>query len=199
MPGSFVLSGSNCLCKTVRQQPCCNNRRRRIVLTKIKAFGVLIALGSLSLLAVAAHAISTAPALVLTSVDAVSGSDVRIVRLEGVFPGEDLVQQPYPLQVLIRETQSGKGYVLYDLSRGAFEGNLPDLVGGLSAAGVRALDQQGEPAEGAALMLLARDRLEVSLPVGFPNGPAEAVFFVIYKGTPILSNAVSFVVEAPSP
>jgi len=141
-----------------------------------------------------APAISTDPVLVLTGVVSTSGTATRVVRLEGTFPSQDLVQFPFALQILVRETTIGTGYVRYDLSQGTFSGSAPELADGLQFGEAIAFSTQGSPAVDGELVLLARDRIEVSLPSDFPDGPAEALLFTIHEGTPILSNAISFVV-----
>ncbi len=146
-----------------------------------------------------AGAISTDPVLILTRVTADVGASNRIVRLEGVLPAEDLVQLPFPLHVLIRETQLGTGYVRYDLSGGAVSGSSATLFDGLDPGDVAALVLEGSAAPDARVVLLARERIEVLLPDAFPSGSAEAILFTIHEGEAILSNPVSFEIEAAAP
>ena len=148
---------------------------------------------------VPAGAISTDPVLILTRVTADVGASSRIVRLEGVLPAEDLVQLPFPLHVLIRETQLGTGYVRYDLSNGAVSGSSATLSDGLDPGDAAALVLEGSPAPDARVVLLARGRIEVLLPDAFPSGSAEAVLFTIHEGETILSNPISFEIEAAAP
>ena len=148
---------------------------------------------------VRAGAISTDPTLILTRAIADVGASERIVRLEGVLPAEDLVQLPFPLHVLVRETQLGTDYVRYDLSSGAVSGSSPALLDGLDSGDVAALVLEGSASPDARVVLLARDRIELRLPDAFPWGSAEAILFIIHEGTPILSNPISFEIEAPAP
>ncbi len=143
-------------------------------------------------------AISTDPTLILTRVTADAGSSTRLVKLEGVLPAEDLVQLPFPLQILVRHRQ-GTEYVRYDVSSAVVSGTSSALLDGLDPGDVAALVLEGSPAPGARVVSLGRDRIEVLLPDAFPSGPAEAVLFTIHEGTPILSNAVSFRIEAIAP
>jgi len=152
----------------------------------------LLMLGSLSL---PAGAISTSPLLVLTRVVADVGVSVRILRLEGALPAEDLIQHPFPLHILVRETQVGTGYVLYDLSSGAVSGRSAALVEGLDPVSVEAILLEEAEASDAAVVSLARDRIEVRLPDSFPSGSAEVVLFALYRGVPIVSNSVLFEIE----
>lgn len=159
---------------------------------------VLVLAAALFVGSATVRAISTDPVLVLSRASAVSGVSERIVRLEGTFPAEDLVQVPFALQILLRETTTGTQYVRWDISQGVFSGTAPELADGLQFAEVLSFSTQGVPTQGGDLVLLARDRIELRIPNGFPDGPAEAALFTIYEGSPILSNALTFVVgEAP--
>ena len=141
---------------------------------------------------------STDPVLALAGDQAEVGDSARLVRLEGVFPAQDLVQQAFPLQILLRETTTGSGYVRYDLSGAAFTGSAPEIADGLDPAEAAALLNQGSPAPDAEVVLLARDRIEVLLPIAFSSGPAEAQLFVIDADAPILSNPMPFSVGGAS-
>ncbi len=139
---------------------------------------------------------ATDPTLALSEVSAESGTSLRLVRLVGVFPSQDLVQLAYPLQVLVRETGTGTGYVRYDLASGAFVGQSADLVDGLDPGEAAALVGEGTAAPDAGVAFLGRDAVEVLLPASFPAGPAEAQVFALdaVGGPPILSNAVALTV-----
>jgi len=143
----------------------------------------------------------TDPTLSLSAALAETGASQRLVRVEGIFPAADLVQIPYPLQLLIREVQTGTGYVRFDLSGGVFEGNAPELADGLDASDAAGLLSQGTPAPGGAVLFLGRDRIEILLPPGFPSGAAEAQLFVVTAESPVpvLSNPVAFQVPGTTP
>ena len=64
---------------------------------------------------------------------------------------------------------------------------------------VAALVLEGSAAPDARVVLLARERIEVLLPDAFPSGSAEAILFTIHEGETILSNPVSFEIEAAAP
>ena len=145
-----------------------------------------------------ATAISTDPVLILTRVTADAGASRRLVKLEGVLPAEDLIQVPFPLHILVRRA-GGSEYVRYDVSNEAVSGSAAALLDGLDPGDVAALLLEGSPAPDARVVMLARDRIEVLLPDSFPSGTAEAVLFTVHEGSPILSNAVSFKVEAVAP
>ena len=141
----------------------------------------------------------TAPALSLDHAEATRGESGVLLRLEGSFPQADLVQESRPLQVLVRETTVGAGFVRFDLPGVAYEGAEPALVDGLTPEGVAAILEQTTPSSGARLLLLDRGRVDLLLPAGFPSGPAEAHIFMIYRGDTLLSNPLRFDVEQAQP
>ena len=158
---------------------------------------LLAALGAICL-APAVLATPTDPTLVLTKASAATGAFHRVVRVDGSFHAQDLAQLAYPLQVLIRETATGTGYLRFDLGDGgaAVTGTAAALADGLQADEAAALAGAGTPEAGAQVLFLGLDRLEVTLPDGFPAGPAEIQLFVIDEGEPILSNTLPLVLEA---
>ena len=160
-----------------------------------------IALTLAGLLGVApiGKAISTDPVLFLQQVDAVAGKQTRVVRLVGTFPAEDMVQFAFDMQILVRDTASGTGFVRFDLDAGSFVGSAIELADGLDPAEVAAIAAAGTSAPDGRVLLLTRDRIELELPLVFSAGTAEAVLFTIHEGVPILSNAVSFVIPGLAP
>jgi hypothetical protein len=158
---------------------------------------LLAALGAICL-APAARATPTDPTLVLTKASAATGALHRVVRADGSFHAQDLAQIAYPLQILIRETTTGTGYLRFDLGDGgaAVTGTAAALADGLQAGEAAALLGGGAPAAGAEVVFLGLGRLEVTLPAGFPDGPAEIQLFVIDEGEPFLSNVMPLVLEA---
>ncbi|MBW2315944.1 MAG: hypothetical protein JRH10_17375 [Deltaproteobacteria bacterium] len=115
-----------------------------------------------------------------------------MVQLEGSFPDADLVQLAYPLQIVVRETTSGAGYIRFDLSGAAVIGSAAELADGLDPDEALALLGQGSPEPDAQLVHLGLRRLEVLLPASFPAGGAEAQLFVVDEGEVILSNPIVF-------
>jgi hypothetical protein len=146
-------------------------------------------------LAPRALATPTDPTLALTSASAATGALHRAVRVDGSFHAQDLMQIAYPLQLLIRETSAGTGYLRYDLPGTAVTGTSAALADGLQAGEAQALLAGGAPAPGAEVLFLGLGRLEVLLPASFPAGPAEVQLFVIDEGETILSNPLPIVVE----
>jgi hypothetical protein len=136
----------------------------------------------------------TDPVLALTGAGSARGAGLVLVQLEGSFPGADLVQLNYPLQILIRETSSGSGYVRFDLSGTTVSGSAAELADGLDADEALALLGQGAPAPDAQVVHLGLHRLEVTLPGSFPSGGAAAQLFVVDEGEVILSNPIPFVI-----
>ena len=134
-----------------------------------------------------ARAAITDPDLALTAAHVEVGATVRVVSLEGLFPVEDQVQLPVPLQILVR---SGTQYVRYDAADGVFTGVAPELADGLQAGEVPGLLAQGAPAAQARVLLLVPGRIDVLLPPSFPSGSAEVQLFVLDEDEGILSNAL---------
>jgi hypothetical protein len=141
---------------------------------------------------ISSQATGTDPDLALTHVVCSSGENVRVVRLEGHFPADDLVQLAYPLQVLIREIGPGTRYVRYDLSATAVRGDAPELADGLDPSEVADLLAQGNPAPKAVVAFMGVGRLDLVLPGSLPAGPAEAQLFVLENADPVLSNPLPF-------
>jgi hypothetical protein len=152
--------------------------------------------GALALLALAASswATPTDPTLAPSSVVSDAGAGARSLRLDGIFPAEDLAQLAYPMQVLIH-TAAGE-YVRYDLAALPVTGTAPGLNDGLDLAEALALLAQGVESPDARVVFLGRGRIEVVLPAAFPSGPVQAQLFVVDEGELIVSNAVAVVLEA---
>jgi len=136
----------------------------------------------------------TDPVLALTGARSARGTALVLIQLDGSFPGADLVQLAYPLQIVIRETSSGTGYIRFDLSGDAVAGSAAELADGLDSDDALALLGQGTPVSEAQLVHLGLRRLEVTLPASFPSGGAEAQLFVVDEGEVILSNPIPFVI-----
>ena len=158
---------------------------------------LLVCVGAICLTP-AAFATPTDPTLVLTKASTATGALHRVVRADGSFHAQDLAQLAYPLQILIRETTAGTGYLRFDLAGDAVTGSAPDLADGLQADEAEALLGSGTPAVDARVLFLGLGRLEVTLPAGFADGPAEIQLFVIHEGEAILSNTLPLALE-PAP
>jgi hypothetical protein len=147
------------------------------------------------------HASPTAPALALSRADATRGQVGVLVRVEGVFPDADLLQQPYEMQLSVREVARGTRFVCFALSRGVFAGETDAIANGLDEDSVWDMMAAARPIDDGRILQLAPGRIEVLLPASFPSGPAEATLFVIYQGAPVFSNPVLFSIpdtgEAP--
>lgn len=145
--------------------------------------------------AVPARATPTDPTLALTAATCVTGTALRVLRVDGSFHAQDLVQIAYPLQLLVHV---GASYVRFDLVSGTRTGLAPALADGLSADEAVALLGAGSPAPDGRILFLGAGRLEVALPESFPSGAAEAQLFVVDEGEPVLSNALSVAI-GPAP
>jgi hypothetical protein len=150
------------------------------------------------LLAAPGAATPTDPTLALADVAAHAEGGPRLLRLDGSFQALDLVQLAWPLQILVRETTIGTGYVRFDVVTGPVTGTAPSLANGLDAADVPGLLASGSPSPDGALVFLGVTRLEVLLPATFPAGPAEVQLFVVDEGEVVLSNPLAVTIgDAP--
>ena len=172
-------------------------RARRLSAFARFPLGSLAALAALCVAVPIASGTGTDPFLALTGVSVEVGTTARVVRLEGEFLADDLVQLAYPLQILIRETAPGARYVRYDTVAGAFTGVAPELSDGLAPGEAVALLGQGSPSPDAKIVFLGVGRIEVLLPALFPEGGAEVQLYVVEAGEPILSNPLPFAVGGP--
>jgi hypothetical protein len=140
----------------------------------------------------------TDPTLAIADVATHGDGGPRLLRIDGSFQALDLVQLAWPLQIVVRETTVGTGYVRYDVVTGPVTGNAPALADGLDAADVPGLLASGSPSPDGAVVFLGVTRLELLLPATFPAGPAEVQFFVVDEGEAVLSNPAAVVVGAGS-
>lgn len=125
--------------------------------------------------------------LSLSSVRAVPGNGVVLLRFEGGLLGDALVQIDYPLHLVVWERDTGS-YVRFDVAVGAFAGSAPQLVDGLSAAEGLALLAEGTVLPGTKVAYVGEGRIDVLLPAGVLNGPLDAVAFALYEGEALVSN-----------
>jgi len=138
------------------------------------------------------HASPTAPALALSRADATRGQVGVLVRVEGVFPDADLLQQPYQMQLFVREGARGTRFLCFALPRGVLAGETAAIANGLDEDSVWDMMAAARPIDEGGLLQLAPGRIEILLPASFPSGPAEATLFVIYQGAPVFSNPLPF-------
>lgn len=151
---------------------------------------------SLSVASVQASATATAPALEIRSVEVdYTKEDGVFVRVDGVFPFEDLIDLPYPLQLFVRVKEQ---FLCFSVRWGPMGGELNELKGlknGLTDEVVDLIGIFAQPDSEAAILNVGPRRMEVLLPPRFPTGDGEAQLFVMYRGAPIYSNAVKFKID----
>jgi hypothetical protein len=136
-----------------------------------------------------AEAAITAVDLSLTSVQTISGANARLLRYEGGLLGRALVQNSYPLHLVVFEQGRGD-YVRFAVDSGAVRGSAPDLVDGATSAESLALLGEGEPLPGARLTFVDDRRIEVLIPAYVLSGSLEAFAFAVYEGAALVSNTV---------
>jgi hypothetical protein len=122
-------------------------------------------------------------------VRAVTSSAGTALQIDANFPAADLVQQAFPVQVLVRDLAGdGTRYARFPLGSPPVTGDAPELADGLDTADVAGLLASGTPLAGARVLQMSPGRIEVWLPADFALGDAEVVLFVVYEGDPLLSN-----------
>lgn len=154
---------------------------------------------ALALAAVPVQAARTVPDLAIHRASAYATEGSWLVRLEGALPASDLVRFPYPLQVVLRETTTGTGYLRFAIADGAFSGTDPALADGLDAADAVALLTAGTPEPDARVAALGSGTVDLIVPASFGPGPVELQMYAPLDGaggaTVVLSNAVAFELE----
>ncbi|MCA9513059.1 MAG: hypothetical protein KC560_20280, partial [Myxococcales bacterium] len=148
----------------------------------------LVAMALVATAPAAARATPTDPVLAIYAARAARGDARTRIQLAAVFPQQDLVQIPYPIQVVVWDGVGGAQYVRFDLSDGAFEGSHAGLADGLDPADATALASAGAPSATARHVLVAKGRIELELSTAFPLADARVRIFVIEGGSPVLSN-----------
>lgn len=140
-----------------------------------------------------ADATATSPALAIESVEVdYTKEDGVFLRLDGVFPFEDMIDLAYPLQLFVRSKET---FLCFSVRQGPMGGELKELKdakNGLTDEIVDLIGLFAQPDSEAQILSVSPRRMEVMLSPHFPSGDAEAQLFVLYRGAPIYSNAVQF-------
>jgi len=153
---------------------------------------IVAVVGLLVWAASAAHGTLTSPELVLSRVDSEAGAKGTLVRVEGVFPFDDLVQQAYPLQLFIRSLERPKRFVCFSVPWGVMEGEDEAFEDGLDEDETPLIGLAGAASQDARILQISPRHMRVRLPEKFPDGAAEAQLFVMYNGSPVFSNVYPF-------
>ncbi len=148
------------------------DENRRTISEVGRTLGLVVAL--LGAMAAPGWAGPTDPTLLLSEALASQGSS-RLVIVRGVFPGDDLLQVAYPLQLLVSSDVDGVSYVRYALAQGGFSGTDAALSDGLDPADVAGLIGAGTPAPEALIASIDVSSISVLLPSAFPAGPGRPV------------------------
>ena len=147
-----------------------------------------------------ARATQTDPVLVITRALAVAATGGTMVQLDANYPADDMLQQPVPVQVLVRDLAGGGShYARIALGGTAVSGVDPALADGLDPGDVEALLASGTPLAGARVLYVAPGRVEFVLPSDFPIAVAEVQIFLVYNGDPLLSNPAPLVLDGATP
>jgi hypothetical protein len=137
----------------------------------------------------------TSPALLLTDAETEEGESGTMLRVQGSYPYSDLIHQPYPLQLFVREVQNGTRFVCFSVPWGVMEGESAIFADGLDEAEVEQISTLSTPSPDGRIVKVSPQYISVHLPADFPPGPAEAQLFVMYQGLPVFSNPLRFVIE----
>ena len=167
--------------------------------TKIKIacrIGLAVLIGA-GLLSRTADASMTDPTLFLSRAVEFEGTSNRLVRIEGEFPWEALLQSGYPLQLVIWTNAVNPDFVRFDLHGNAVTGVTATLEGGLTPAEAAGLFAIGEASDLQHLIHVGPGRIEARLGAPFMTAPLRAQIFVLDNGTIFVSNPISFSPVAP--
>ena len=143
------------------------------------------------------HAAGTAPPLSIRHAEATKGATHTWLRLEGTFPSGDLVQQPYPLQIIVREIGSDDDFVWF-APPGATRTGRTGFTS-LGPSWIEALEASAAEDPSSRILHFGPESIEVQLGPGFAASEGEAVFLVVYQGGPVFSNRFRFEVEETTP
>ena len=163
------------------------------LLPKLRAFAAVALAAAAVGLALPLHAGVTDPYLMLLDARASVGQNATVLRLEAVFPIDDLDQGARPVQLLLSESGGGTGFWRFDLFGGTYAGASPLVADGVDSSDAAALANQGSSSTGGVVYFGA-NRIDLRLPDDLPPGSYDAVLFAIYPPDATLSNAFPVVV-----
>jgi hypothetical protein len=137
----------------------------------------------------------THPELYLSRAVEFQGANGRLVRLDGSFPWNALLQSGYPVQVVIWNDVNGSDFVRFDLSGNAFTGVAAAVESGLTPAEATALLPVGVPVGESnselRLVYVGPGRIEALLSGPFATAPLAAQLFVVDGTKTFVSNPIS--------
>lgn len=137
----------------------------------------------------------TDPVLYLSRAVEFQGANGRLVRIDGSFPWNALLQSGYPVQIVIWNEVNGSDFVRFDLSGDAFTGVSETVESGLTPAEATALLDVGMPVDETSgdlrLVHVSPGRIEALLSGPFATAPLAAQLFVVDGTTTFVSNPIS--------
>lgn len=143
----------------------------------------------------------TDPVLYLSRALEFQGGNGRLVRIDGSFPWNALLQSGYPVQLVFWNDANGSDFVRFDLSGNAFIGVSGAVESGLTPAEATALlpvgTPVGEASSGLRLVYVGPGRIEALLSGPFATAPLAAQLFVVDGTTTYVSNPISVSPVAP--
>jgi hypothetical protein len=151
---------------------------------------LLLAAVALLPLAGSAMAGATTPTLLVASATVVGSGAARTVTFDVAYDYENAVQADYEIELVVFQ---GRDFARYPISGTARVGSSAALDDGLAAADLPALDAAATPAPATVRpVVIAADRVTVSLPASFAPGSATVAFVATVEEGVVLSNPLDF-------
>ncbi|MEM9175083.1 MAG: hypothetical protein AAGC67_07595 [Myxococcota bacterium] len=144
-----------------------------------------------------ARAAGTEPPLAIVKAEAARGESHGWLRLEGTFPSGDLIQQAYPIEVVVREIGDDDGFLWFRPPHETLSGQ--STFTALGAAWLETLAVEGGEDPNSRVLHFGPRSIELQLGPDFSASEGEAVFVVVYEDEPVFSNPMRFVVEETKP
>ncbi|HEB90250.1 MAG TPA: hypothetical protein ENI85_11820 [Deltaproteobacteria bacterium] len=136
------------------------------------------------------HASQTDPTLFLSRAVSFAGNHGRLVRIDGLFPWNALLQSGYPVQVVIWNAENDSDFVRFDLAGNAVAGTTSSVEGGLTPAEATSLAAVGTPDPAQTLSHVGPGRIDARLTGALADVPLSVQIFVIDGGTTFVSNPI---------
>lgn len=168
------------------------DRRKRLRGSAIAAaMAICAALGG------SARAGETSPVLAIYRAKATDTASGTLVRIEGTFPWNAVIQSAFPIKLVVWKTVGSTEFVRFDLDGSAYRGTNPSLADGLGPNEVVPLLNLGQIDPVQSLTHVDQGYLEVVLGSEFQGAPLGAQLFVVDRGVPFVSNPIAVSRGAP--
>jgi hypothetical protein len=176
--GESFAERDQTLCVRVGERGC-----QLLALLLALALGLLIT-GS------TATAGETDPTLALYDGRQAPGISGTMLRVEGVFPWNALLQSGYPLELVLWAADGGGDFLRVRLDGEMRRGRAPFVVDGLTPGEAVSLASIGAADGGHRLTYVAEGRIDLLVTGVFAGRPLAAQLVVLDEGTPFVSNVI---------